>query len=106
MANLSSLYRLLSRYQNLLYETQQMVTILVQASDDLTPVGAKIELYYSIDEESADLKKIANCSERIESNKDFLNRTAIPTIRRQIEQIQREIEELESQEEEEEEVSR
>lgn len=101
MASLSSLYRLLSKYQNLLYESQQMVNILVRAIDDLEPAATKIESCYSINEMSADIKQIANCRNKIESNKDFLKNTAIPAINRKIEQIQREIEELESAEEEE-----
>lgn len=101
MASLDSLYRLLRKYRNLLNETEQMVNILVRAIDDLEPAVAKIELCYSIDDMSADLKKIADCRENIESNKDFLKKTAIPAINRKIEQIQREIEKLESEEDEE-----
>lgn len=100
MASLDSLYRLLRKYRNLLYETEQMADILVRAIDDLEPAVTKIESCYSIDEMSADLNKIANCRENIESNKDFLKKTAIPAINRKIEQIQREIEKLESEEEE------
>ena len=102
MASLSSLYRLLSRYQSLLEETRQMVNTLTRAIDDLDPAATKIEHYFSIDEMSADLKEIASCGERIESNRDFLKDTAIPAINRKIEQIKREIEELEAEEKEEE----
>ena len=84
MASLSSLYRLLSRYQSLLEETRQMVNTLTRAIDDLEPATTKIEIYFSIDDVSADLKEIASCSERIESNRDFL----------------KEIEELEAEEKE------
>lgn len=84
----------------MLSETSRLVSTLTRAIDDLEPAATKIETYFSIDDASADLKKIANCSEKIESNRDFLKNTAIPAINRKIEQIKREIEELEAEEKE------
>lgn len=100
MSNLSSLYRLLTRYQTLLTNAQSLVGILERAVDDLGPASSKFELYYSIDSESADLKQIFKSKEKIESHKIFLSGTAIPAIRNKISQIKREIEKLESEEEE------
>lgn len=98
MASLSSLYRLLRKYRELLYETQQMVDILIYAIDDLEPAVTKIGDCYLIDDMSADLKQIDGCRKKIESNKKFLNDVAIPEIKRKIRQIQKQIEALEADE--------
>lgn len=99
MSSLSSLYRELRRYRNLLSDVHQLSRTVNQAAIALEPAVSKIGSCYEIDEVSADKKQISNCRDRLSNHRSYLVNTAAPSIERKIASIEREIEELESEEE-------
>ena len=106
MSSLSSLYRDLRRYQDLLSDIQRFSMTISQASEALEPAVSKISSCYEIDEVRADAGKISSCRERLINHKDYIIRVAVPAIERKISQIRKEIEELEKEEDRQKEANR
>lgn len=99
MSSLSSLYRDLRRYQDLLSDIQCFSMTISQAFEALEPAVSKIGSCYEIDEVTADNGEITSCRDRLANHKDYIIKTAVPSIERKISDIKREIEELEAEEE-------
>ncbi len=97
MSSLSSLYRDLRRYQNLLSDVRHLSGIVGQAEDALDPAVSTISSCFEIDDDSADAKQIVNNRDKLNNHKIYLTGTAAPAIERKISQLEREIEELESE---------
>lgn len=100
MSNLSSLYRDLRRYQDLISDIQRFSMTISQAAESLDLAISKISSCYEIDEVTADVGQISNCRDRLSNHKDYILKVAVPSIENKISQIKREIEELEKEEEE------
>ena len=99
MSSLSSLYRDLRRYQDLLSDIQRFSMTISQAAEALDPAVSKISSCYEIDEVTADGNGISSCRDRLANHKDYIIKTAVPSIERKISDIKKEIEELEAEEE-------
>ncbi len=98
MSSLSSLYRDLRRYRNLLGDVNHLANILDNAIDALEPAVSRMPSCFEIDEEQADAKQIANCRSKLVNHRSYLMGTASSSIERKISQIEDEIEELENEE--------
>ncbi len=98
MSNLSSLYRELRQYENLLSEVSQLSRTVGYAAESLEPAVSKIDSSFEIDEVSADNKQISLCREQLVTHKNSLSGSISSSIESKISQIRREIEELEREE--------
>ncbi len=99
MSSLSSLYRDLRRYQDLMSDIQRLSMTISQAADAIDPAISKISSCYEIDEVTADVGQLSNCRERLSNHKNYIIKVAVPSIEEKISKIRKEIEELESTEE-------
>lgn len=100
MSSLSSLYRDLRRYQDLLSDIQRFSMTVSQAADALGPAVSKISSCFEIDEVTTDVGQISNFKERLTNHTNYIIKIAVPSIEGKISLIRREIEELEKEEEE------
>lgn len=91
MASLSQLYSDLRRYRNLSSSVSQVVSNLTNSINNLEPASSNIASYYSVDEMSADLKKVASVRGELIQKKSFLSGPVMSAIESKISRIQSDI---------------
>lgn len=91
MASLSQLYSDLRRYRNLSGSVSQVISNLANSISNLEPASSNIASYYSVDELSADLKKVVLVKNELTQKKNFLAGTIMSAIESKISRIQSDI---------------
>lgn len=91
MASLSELYSDLRRYRNLSSSVSQVISNLANSINSLEPASSNIASYYSIDEASADLRKITLVRNELVQKKNLLSSSVMSAIESKISRIQSDI---------------
>lgn len=91
MASLSDLYSDLRRYRSLSSSVSQVISNLTNSINNLEPASSNIASYYSIDEMSADLKKVISVRNELIQKKNLLSGPVMSAIESKISRIQTDI---------------
>lgn len=91
MASLSDLYSDLRRYRSLSSSVSQVISNLTNSINNLEPASSNIASYYSIDEMSADLKRVISVRNELIQKKNLLSGPVMSAIESKISRIQTDI---------------